>query len=236
MTAHYLVAFLIIIFAAAFSVITHKLNTIAAITGAVVAVSIFLGAGYIGIAMLAAFFILGSAATSWKMNTKLQLGNAEKNKGQRTAGQVLANGGIAAITGLLALIISSEENLFRVMIAASLASATADTLSSELGTVYGKKFYNILTFKKDARGLDGVISVEGIMIGIVGSAIIALIYSSGFGWSKNFGWIIIAGTIGNIVDSVLGALFERKNYLSNNAVNFLNTLIAAFVIFLLMKL
>ena len=236
MTANYLVASLVIISAAMLSVITHKLNTIAAITGAVVAASIFFGAGYIGIAMLAAFFILGSAATSWKMNTKLQWGHAEKNKGQRTTGQVLANGGVAAITGLLALIISTEENLFRVMIAASLASATADTLSSELGTVYGKKFYNILTFKKDARGLDGVISVEGIIIGIIGSAIIALIYSSGFGWSKNFAWIIIAGTIGNIADSIFGALFERKNYLSNNAVNFLNTLIAAFVIFLLMKL
>src|SRR5690242_7252873 len=120
MTANYLVASLVIISAAMLSVITHKLNTIAAITGAVVAVSIFLGAGYIGIAMLAAFFILGSAATSWRMNTKSQLGYAEKNKGQRTAGQVLANGGVAAITGLLALIISSEENLFRVMVAASL--------------------------------------------------------------------------------------------------------------------
>lgn len=236
MTANYLVAFLIIIFAAILSVITHKLNTIAAIIGGVVAVSIFLGAGYIGIAMLAAFFILGSAATSWRINTKSQLGFAEKNKGQRTAGQVLANGGVAAITGLLALIISSEEDLFRVMMAASLASATADTLSSELGTVYGKKFYNILTLKKDARGLDGVISVEGIMIGIIGSAIISSIYSLGFGWSKNFAWIIVAGTIGNIADSVLGALFERKNHLSNNAVNFLNTLIAALVVLLLMKL
>lgn len=233
MSASYIVAFLLIIFAASLSVITHKLNMLGAITGSLVAVFIFIGASYTGIAMLAAFFILGSAATSWKIKTKVQLGFAEKNKGRRTAEQVFANGGIAAITGLLVVINSANENLFRLMMAASLASATADTLSSELGTVYGKKFYNIITFKKDARGLDGVVSVEGTIIGIIGSALIATIYCIGFGWSKNFFWIIAGGTIGNFIDSLLGASLERKNYLSNNAVNFLNTLIAALVVLLL---
>jgi uncharacterized protein (TIGR00297 family) len=233
MTITYLTAFLVIIFGAVLSVITHKLNVAAAITGIAVAVLIFLGSGYVGITMLAAFFILGSAATSWKMQTKLRLGYAEKNKGQRTAGQVFANGGVGAISGLLACMIPAYQNLFQLMIAASLASATADTLSSELGTVYGKKFYNIITFKKDERGFDGVISIEGTIAGIIGSSIIAAIYCMGFGWSENFFWIVVAGTIGNIADSVLGALLERKNRLTNNAVNFLNTLIAALVVMIL---
>src|SRR5690348_15303179 len=233
MIASYFVAFALIFVFAALSVITRKLNIVAAITGSVVAVCIFFGAKFTGIAMLAAFFVLGSAATVWNMKTKLQLGFAEKNKGRRTAGQVLANGGIAAIAGLFAWINFENENLFHLAIAASFASATADTLSSELGTVYGKKFYNVITFKKDARGLDGVISIEGTIIGITGSAIIATIYCIGFRWSKDFIWIILAGTIGNLADSLLGALFERKKYLSNNAVNFLNTLIAALVVIVL---
>jgi uncharacterized membrane protein len=45
----------------------------------------------------------------------------------------------------------------------------------------------------------------------------------------NLIWIIIAGTAGNLSDSVLGALLERKNIIGNNAVNFLNTFIAALV-------
>jgi uncharacterized protein (TIGR00297 family) len=232
MSANYLIPFLLIVFAAFLSVITHKLNIVAAIIGIVVAVLIFMGAGYVGIAMLATFFVLGSASTSWKMNIKLQSGYAEKDKGQRTTGQVVANGGVAAIAGLLAWINPVHENLFRLMVAASLASATADTLSSELGTVYGRKFYNIITFKTDVRGMDGVISAEGTIIGIVGSLIISVIYCFSFGWNGNFVWIIVAGTIGNIADSVLGAVLERKNILSNNAVNFLNTLIAALTVLL----
>jgi uncharacterized protein (TIGR00297 family) len=219
-----------------FSVLSGKLTVPATLAGGAIACLIFLGAGYAGIYMLATFFILGSVATSWKLGLKQQLGYAEKNKGKRTTKQVLANGGLAAITGLLAWLYPAQKNLFLVMIAASFASATADTLSSELGTVYGRKFYNIITLKKDARGLDGVVSIEGIIIGLIGSALIAVIYSLAYGLHKNFLWITIAGTIGNLADSLLGAVWERRNLLHNDTVNFLNTLIAAIAALVLYSL
>ncbi|MEO6731093.1 MAG: DUF92 domain-containing protein [Ferruginibacter sp.] len=229
--------FIIILFASVFvSYKTNKLTLTGSITGGVVACSVFFGGGYTGLFLLGSFFLLGTLATSWKIRVKETLGAAEDNKGRRTAGQVIANGGVAGIMGLLAFIFPAEQRLFQVMMAAALSSATADTLSSELGTLYGKKFYNILNFQYDKRGENGVVSIEGILIGIAGSTLIATIYALGVGWGVNVGWIIIAGTIGNIADSVFGATLERKGYVKNNTVNFLNTLVAALAVMLLRKL
>lgn len=222
--------FFVILFAGIFlSVKFNKLSLAGALTGGAIGCCIFFGAGFTGIAMLGLFFILGTLATSWKINTKIALEAAEKNKGKRTAGQVIANGGVAGILGLLAALFYGQQQLFQLMMAASLASATADTLSSELGTVYGKRFYNILSLRNDRRGENGVVSIEGFVFGIIGSTLISLVYAIGFGWSRDLLWIIVAGTIGNIADSILGATLERRNYLKNDAVNFLNTLVAALI-------
>jgi uncharacterized protein (TIGR00297 family) len=208
-----------------YSVVARKLTVIAALTGAVVACAVFAGGGFTGLAMMTVFFILGSAATSWQLKTK-QIINAEE-KSSRTAGQVLANAGMAGICGVLVLLLPQRSDLFQLMMAASLASATADTLSSELGMVYGRRFFNIVTFKDDVRGLDGVVSMEGTLIGSAGAAVIAIIYFIGNGWSVNLFWIVVAGTLGNLIDSVLGAVLERKGMIGNNMVNFLNTFAAA---------
>jgi len=209
------------------SIVSKKLTIGGALTGAVMAILIYLGFGYTGVSMLATFFILGTAATIWKKKEKAAVKVQHDQSTKRDAGQVFANGGVAGIMGAMSYFFTQEAYLFNLMMAASLSSAMADTLSSELGMIYGRRFYNIISRKKDAKGLDGVVSLEGTLIGIIGSAIIALIYLISLGWDKSFWIIILAGTIGNLSDSVLGALLERKHLLTNNGVNFLNTIIAA---------
>lgn len=205
----------------------RKLSKAGAITGGCLALLLYTGIGLPGLIMLAAFFIAGTVATAMGKAEKERLGIAEKNKGQRTTGQVLANGGVAALAGLLALLNHKHPVIWQLAAAAALSSASADTLSSELGSIFGKRFYNILTFKKDKRGLDGVISLEGTLWGIAGSAMIAIIYTAGYGRPAHMLLIILAGTIGNLADSILGAALERKGRITNDLVNGLNTLIAA---------
>jgi len=229
---HYLI-YVVLSIGAILSIVAKKLTVTGGTTGFAVALLIFKGAGYAAIEMLALFFIAGSAATGWKSAKKQRTGLQETGSNRRTAGQVIANGGTAALLGGCSWLWPEHAAILQLAIAGSLASATADTLSSELGSVYGRRFYDIITFKASSPGPDGVVSLEGTLIGIAGAAMIAAIYvlnpgNAGFAWS-----IVFAGAIGNLADSVLGATLERENIIGNNAVNFLNTAIGAAICLLL---
>lgn len=202
---------------------TKKLTVPASLLAVLIGFLIRTGAGYPGLIMLGAFFIMGVLATSHKKELKANAGEQ-----QRTASQVFANGGMAAILATTAIFYPLREEL-NLMMAASLASATADTLSSELGMVYGRRFYNILTFKRDEKGLNGVVSLEGTILGSAGALVIACIYGIGYGFNYQCLVIVFAGIMGNLADSVLGATLERKHKIGNDTVNFLNTLFAALV-------
>jgi uncharacterized protein (TIGR00297 family) len=215
---------IILIAGAALSVWLKKLTPSAAVAGAIIGYLIFYASGFSGLVMLATFFLLGSFATAFQFAKKEKTGMAESNKGQRKWTQVLANAGAAGLFGVLAILYPEYNHWFIIAIAGSFSSATADTLSSELGGLYGRKFYNITTFQKDARGSDGVISAEGCMIGLGGSILIALIYVAEYGFSNYALYIIIGGTLGNLSDSFLGATLERKGVIGNDLVNFLSTL------------
>lgn len=239
-------AYLIIICLALVSFFLKKLTLPATITAIIVAVLVFLDSFYVGLEMLGAFFLLGVAATSWHKRDKEKFKSEADRGSRRDMWQVLANGGVAALCGWLGRHSPAHPGteyeydawgvMLNLMMAGSLAAATADTLSSELGMVYGKRFFNILTLKPDQKGRDGVVSLEGTLIGIAGAAVIALIYVLNFGFGRYFWIITIAGTFGNLIDSILGATLERKHYISNNVVNFLNTLTGALIVLILRHL
>lgn len=225
--ADYLV-YLLLLAGVALSIWREKLTVGGAITGGLVGLLIFEGGGYTGIALLTFFFVAGSIATGWQIDRKQKAGMAEHDKGKRTAGQVIANGGVAALLGAIAWY-SPQHIICQLMIAGSLAAATADTLSSELGTLYGKRFYDIISLKKTEAGPDGVVSLEGTLIGAVGAVLIAFIYLLGNGFTIAELIIVVAGVTGNLADSVLGATLERRGIIGNNTVNFLNTLTGALI-------
>jgi uncharacterized protein (TIGR00297 family) len=222
-----LILFLLVAGAAA-SAYRKKLTPAAALTGLLLGYTIYAGAGYTGLILLALFFVLGTAATAWKKKEKLLIKGSAAHQTTRHAGQVFANASVAALAAAITLLCPAQKPLCDLMLAASLASATADTLSSELGMVYGRRNVNILTWKRDERGLDGVISLEGTLVGIAGSALIAATYLALAKTTWPHALIVLAaGIFGNFADSYLGATLERKSILSNDAVNFLNTLLAA---------
>jgi uncharacterized protein (TIGR00297 family) len=216
-----------------YSIVRKKLNIAGTIAATLLGVSVFLGFGLKGILFPGIFFIAGNLATSWKISTKQNLGFAEKEKGKRTALQVFANGGLAIVLGVIAYIYPELHDLLFLLMAAVFSSAIADTISSELGTLYGKRFYNIITLRKDKRGENGVISFEGTLFGLAASTLIALAHALFMGFNISFTIILLAGTIGNLSDSILGATLERKGTIKNDLVNFSNTFIAVLIAYAL---
>lgn len=209
---------------------TRKLSKLGGVAAALVATCIYIGTGFHGTSLLALFFVVGVAATRWKRDEKRRLKLVEEHHEERNAKQVLANGAVAALLGIACSIFPEYDFVLYLMMACSLSAAIADTLSSELGMVYGKRFYNIISWKADTRGENGVISLEGTIIGIVGSVLMAVLYAATSEWNMyTMMIVVVAGTVGNIADAILGATLERHNMIGNNAVNTLNTFIAALV-------
>jgi uncharacterized protein (TIGR00297 family) len=185
-----------------------------------------------------AYFVFGVAVTKVKMAEKESLGIAEKRGGARGPENVWGSAGTAMICAIASINAPTADvaRALNVGFAASLATKLSDTFGSEIGKAYGKTCYLITTFKLVQRGTEGAVSVEGTLAGVVASIIMAAI-SVALGLisgSSAIAAVIIAALVATTVESYIGAIFQDNvPWLTNELVNFVNTLIGAAIAMLL---
>jgi uncharacterized protein (TIGR00297 family) len=186
-------------------------------------VIILFSAGISWLLLILLFLILSLIATKKNKEYKKQL---RRYEGKRTAKNVISN-------GLIAFIMAAFGGYYVPFVGGfigSVATATADTLASEIGILQVPRL--ITTMKKVTPGTDGAISILGTAIGIIGAGIIGFA-SFILGILPNpllaIQIAVISGTIGCFMDSILGAVLERRNYINNEHVNLLATFTGAII-------
>lgn len=199
-----------------------KIDRWGGLAGCIVTALLYASSGFYGIILIGIFFVIGTVASLNKIERKIELALAEPRRSQRGWKNVMANSGVAAMVALADVLFPTVFEA-QLLIAACFAAALSDTLSSEMGNVTGRNYFNIITLKPGKRGLDGVVSWEGFGWGIVGSCIIGVIYWLNFSSVSGALLVSLAGFLGNVVDSVLGASWQRKGYLNNHTVNLAST-------------
>jgi uncharacterized protein (TIGR00297 family) len=216
---------------AVFGRLVRGVTTRGAITGAIVCFALLWGVGISGFAALLTVFVLTWLSTRIGYARKERLGTAEPRTG-RNAFQVLANLGTAA--GCAAIYSQFPNPWIFTAMAAALAEAAADTVSSELGQAMGGTPRLITTGQRAEPGTNGAITITGTVAGAIAAVTVAFVFVA-FGVAGRFSFIVIAfsGIAGMIADSFLGATLEGHARIGNNAVNFISTLIAAAIAFFL---
>jgi uncharacterized protein (TIGR00297 family) len=185
--------------------------------------------------------LLAFVATRVGRRKKERLGTAEGRRG-RSASQVAANLGVAALVGIgpfqswmldlrwlpLDLTGGQMPQFPLVLAIAALAEAAADTVSSEIGQVLGGRPRMITTLRAAEPGTDGAISLAGTLAGVVAAGAVAGLGAWALHGNVNLFAVSCAGGVfGLLFDSLLGATLEKWGWLNNDAVNFLSTASAA---------
>ena len=189
----------------------------------IMGIVIIFSAGANWLLLIILFLIMSLLATRYSKKYKRSLGEYE---GRRTSKNVISNGVVACFMAAF----GGYYLPFVGGFIGAIATATADTLASEIGVLHQPRL--ITTLQKVDPGTDGAVSFLGTAVGMVGAAIIGIAaYFLGI-VGNSFSAIIvsvISGTVGCFMDSFLGAVFERRNMITNEHVNLLATITGAIV-------
>lgn len=190
-----------------------------AVAGVAVSLAVAHGAGWPGLAMLAALLGLGHTVTV-------------SRRRRRGAWQVLCNGGVAGLAALFGGAWAVPA------MAGALATSLSDTAGGELGQRYGGMPRFLLVGRTVPAGTDGGMSIFGTGAGVVMALLLPVA-----GWAAGAGFELVTilmvaagGFGGNVLDSVMGATLQPyMGSRGNDWTNLLATLSGAVLTVLLLQ-
>jgi uncharacterized protein (TIGR00297 family) len=196
--------------------------------------------GIFYVAVMLYFLMLSAIVTKYGWHYKLSIRQSQKPRGVKN---VLANGLGPLIFVLIVFFVAGGKFGSIAFIAGflgSVAAVTSDKFSSEIGILNGAPV-SIMSFKKIRKGESGGITMLGLIAGMLGAFLIAVVAGSAYLYLipptyscpvngcgtipaiASFALvsaIFLGGFIGTLVDSVLG-YFEEKGTGNKYTSNFI---------------
>lgn len=246
--------FLYFVLCACFVLATYRLKWLSFAGGTAAGLFGFCLLVWGGFAWIApVLFFFASSSVLSKIN-KATSQDAARGEDVRDAWQVLSNGGVAWFLFMFAILIP-DTTAFYAGFAGAMAAATADTWGTELGRLSKGITRSILTGKVVASGISGGMSLQGTLGGAVGAGLVGCLAWYGVsatGFDLLLVYVAVAGVVGSLVDSFLGATLQARyqngatgeiseypdenaqlasglRWMTNNTVNFCCTLTGALV-------
>ena len=216
-------AYVLILFILGF--ITYKRKSLDFFGSAVMVIMgivIIFSAGTNWLLLIILFLVMSLLATKYSKKYKMSLGEFE---GRRTSKNVISNGVVACFMAAFGGYYMPAVGGF----IGAIATATADTLASEIGVLDAHPRL-ITTLQNGDPGTNGAVSPLGTGIAIVGAAIIGIAaYLLGIVANPLSAILVsvVSGTVGCFMDSILGAVFENHGFLTNEHVNLIATIVGA---------
>lgn len=195
-----------------------------AVAACAVGGTIFGFGGVVWALLLVLFFATSSMLSFFQRANARKRTAAEffEKGGRRDAGQVFANGGVAALIAFVAFFAAGSSMwVFFASYTGALAAATADTWATEIGVLSRDQPRMITTGKPVAAGASGGITWLGsgaaalgaFCIGIA-ATIFALFTPSGAASPSHLAVLFLAGQLGGVAgafaDSLLGATLQAS--------------------------
>jgi uncharacterized protein (TIGR00297 family) len=160
-----------------------------------VGAAVVAGLGIRGLGVLLAFFVPASLMTR-------RDGRDPREARGRTARQVGANGGVAAVAGLLG---------WGTVAAGAIAAAAADTWATEIGRRSRREPRLITTGRPVPPGTSGGVTALGSMAGAAGALTLGGVHAVLMGGGLTAGAAVAAaGFLGMVADSGAGATFQAR--------------------------
>jgi len=200
-----------------------------AVAGAVAGSLILAFGGWGAYAVLWTFFLAATIASKLGLTEKERRGTAQASRGRRGARHVVANCFIGVLLALVAMPWAGGASA--LAFAGCFAAALADTLGTEVGSLYGNRAFSPTLGTALPVGTPGAISWPGTLAGLAGAILVGLVAAATGSIPFSLLWVVaVAGLLGSLAESVVNDLGRLRGLrLDHEFANAFNTFVGAIV-------